>query len=188
MANKGLLIIMSGPSGVGKGTIVNEIMKNENFALSVSATTRQPREGEVDKVNYFFKTHEDFEKMIENNQLLEYAEYCGNYYGTPAEYVDEKLNEGKNVILEIEVQGALNVKKKRPEAISVFISPPSFDTLAQRLSKRATEDEQTMAARINKAKEELEFIPQYDYQVINDNLDDAVKEILDIVEKEQTKC
>lgn len=183
MKKKGLLIILSGPSGVGKGTILKEIMKEGGYALSISATTRNPREGEIDGVNYFFKTREDFEKMIENNQLLEYACFCDNYYGTPAEYVDRMLGEGKNVILEIEVQGALEVKKKRPEAVSIFVSPPSFDELFERLKGRATEDMETIEKRIKRAGEETEFIPQYDYVVVNDRLEKAVEDILDIIKE-----
>lgn len=187
MDKKGLLIILSGPSGVGKGTILKEIMSDDSCALSISATTRAPREGELEGVNYFFKTQEEFQKMIEKNQLLEYAEFCGNFYGTPVEYVDSMLEQGKNVILEIEVQGALDVKKKRPEAVSVFISPPSFEELFERLKGRATEDMETIENRINRAKEEIKFIPQYDYEVINDRLENAIEEVKQILKSESEK-
>lgn len=185
MDKKGLLIILSGPSGVGKGTILKEIMKDDKYALSISATTRLPREGEVDGVNYFFKTKEEFEKMIANNQLLEYACFCDNFYGTPADYVDNMLEQGKNVILEIEVQGALQVMKNRPEAVSIFISPPSFEELFDRLKGRATEDMETIEKRINRAKEEIKFIPQYDYEIINDELEKAIEEVMEILNKEK---
>lgn len=181
MANKGKLIIMSGPSGVGKGTIVNEIIKDDNIALSISATTRSPREGEQEGVNYFFKSKDEFLKMIEDNKLLEYAEYCGNFYGTPVEYVEQMTKQGKSVILEIEVQGALKVKQKRQDAVLVFISPPSFDELFQRLKGRATEDEETINKRIQKAREEIEHIPQYDYNIVNDDLTTAVEEVMNII-------
>lgn len=187
MNKKGLLIILSGPSGVGKGTILKEILSDDSCVMSISATTRDPREGEIDGVNYFFKTKEEFEKMIANNQLLEYAEYCDNLYGTPVEYVDNMLEQGKNVILEIEVQGALNVKKLRPEAVSLFISPPSFEELFDRLRNRATEDLETINKRIDRAKEEIKFIPQYDYQVINDKLDEAIEEVKQIIKSESEK-
>ena len=176
MKKQGMLMIISGPSGTGKGTVVKELVeKQQQFALSVSATTRSPRHNEV------------FEKMKNENQLLEWAEFCGNYYGTPKEYVEQQMAEGKNVILEIEVQGALQIKKIYKDCILVFMIPPSAKELKKRLTERATEDEQTIQRRINRAIEEMEFVPQYDYIVINDTVCCAVNAICDIVKVEGMK-
>lgn len=185
MFNKGMLIIISGPSGAGKGTVVNELIKDENYALSISVTTRKPREGEEDGVHYFFKTYEEAEKMIANNELLEYAKFCGEYYATPLFYVLNQLEKGKNVILEIEVQGALQVKEKYPDAVSVFLAPPNIDELEKRLRNRATETEEKIVSRIERAKEEILLLNKYDYIVMNSVVSDAVCDINNIIECEK---
>lgn len=187
MNKKGILLIVSGPSGSGKGTVVSKLSNEQSYALSVSATTRKPRPNEENGVHYFFKETKEFEEMIENNQLLEHACFCDNYYGTPIDYVEGKLTEGLNVILEIEVQGALQVKKKYPEAVLVFLVPPSLTELRERLIGRGTEDIETINKRINRALEELDFLPQYDYVVINDEVDVAVTKIMAVVEAEKMK-
>lgn len=178
---RGKLLVISGPSGCGKGTTVAELIKDESFALSVSATTRNPREGEVDGVSYFFKTKEEFKQLIADNKFIEYACYCGNYYGTPADYVEQQLNNGKNVILEIEVQGAAKIKEKLPEAAMIFLLPPSLDELEKRLVGRGTEDAASIARRLARAKEELSFITNYEYFVVNETVDATVESIKNIV-------
>ena len=184
MSNQGTLLVVSGFSGAGKGTVVNAIMNTyDDYALSVSATTRKPREGEVDGVSYFFKTTDEFKSMIDNNELLEYANYVGNYYGTPKSYVDNKLRDGFNVILEIESVGAFNVKKLFPEAVLTFIIPPSADELERRLRGRGTEEDAVVKARLAKASKEAEGVENYDYIVINDNVSDCVSEINDIAHR-----
>lgn len=187
MNKKGILLIVSGPSGSGKGTVVSKLSNEQSYALSISATTRKPRPNEENGVHYFFKETKEFEDMIENNQLLEHACFCDNYYGTPIDYVEGKLTEGLNVILEIEVQGALQVKKKYPEAVLVFLVPPSLTELRSRLVGRGTEDIETINKRINRALEELDFLPQYDYVVINDEVDVAATKIMAVVEAEKMK-
>ena len=178
---KGKLIIISGFSGVGKGTVVKYILDNySDYKISISATTRSPREGEVDGTHYHFLTTEKFEDMIKNNQLLEYANYVGNYYGTPRDYVEEQIKANRNVILEIESVGALNVKKIFPEAVLVFITQPDADELEKRLRGRGTEDEETIIARLRKAAKESEGVEKYDYIVINNTVDEAVLEIENI--------
>lgn len=186
--DKGLLIVVSGPSGAGKGTVMNKLIAGGGYALSVSATTRSPREGEQDGINYFFKTRDEFEKMIADNDFLEYAEFCGNYYGTPLPYVNQKLDEGKNVILEIEVKGAFQVKEKCPEAVLIFLAPPSMKELEERLVGRATESPEVIAERLARAMEELDLIDDYDYVVINDDVDEAVADIRSIVKAEQRRA
>ncbi|MBE6838235.1 MAG: guanylate kinase [Ruminococcus sp.] len=181
MADKGLLIVVSGPSGVGKGTVLAEILKDENIFYSVSATTRNPREGEVDGVNYHFLTKEKFEELIADNGMLEYATYCDNYYGTPRKAVEDKLAEGKDVILEIEVQGAMNVKKSFPEAMMVFILPPSVSELRRRLNKRGTETEEVVNKRVAEAVGEIKKAENYDYVMINGDLDEAVETLKSII-------
>ncbi len=174
--NKGILIVVSAPSGCGKGTILAEILKDESFYYSVSATTRSPRPGEQNGINYHFLTREQFEEKINSDGMLEYAEYCGNYYGTPKDKVLEKINEGKNVILEIEVQGAMQIKKKCPEALFVFIAPPSVSELRNRLVNRGTESTEVIEKRVSEAAHEISFAEKYDYVIINDDLDTAIND------------
>ena len=180
----GILMVISGPSGSGKGTIAKELMVDTGFALSVSVTTRKPRRGEEDGVHYFFKTDEQFDEMLENNEFLEWADYLGSRYGTPRAYVDKMLKEGVNVILEIEERGALQVKEVFPECVLIFIIPPTLSELKRRLLTRGTEDLSVIAQRHEKAKEELDFIDYYDYIVINDTIFKAVSEILSIAKVE----
>ena len=185
--NKGLKIVLSGPSGSGKGTIVKELIRDEQFLLSISATTRAPRQGEEEGVHYFFKTRDDFESMIANNELIEYAEFCGNYYGTPKAFIEESVKNGKDVILEIEVKGAMQIKEIYPEAIFIFVVPPSLAELENRLVGRNTEARDVIDQRLNRAKEELALYNQYDYVVVNDRLVDAIDEIGCIVRAEKLK-
>ena len=177
MNKRGILAIISGFSGAGKGTVVNKLLEKDNYAVSISATTREPRQGEVDGKNYFFKSRDEFENMIENNQLIEYAEYVGNYYGTPRDYVFKKLEEGYDVILEIEMQGALKVKEKFPETALIFITPPSADELKKRLVGRGTETIEQIVKRMSRAVDECDYMNKYDYIVVNDDLDECVDEI-----------
>lgn len=185
--NKGTLFIVSGPSGCGKGTVLAEILKQDNIYYSVSATTRSPRPGEVDGVNYHFLSKDEFEKLIENDGVLEYANYCGNYYGTPKKPVEDMLAQGKNVILEIEVQGALKVMEKCPEAVSVFILPPSLKELRRRLHKRGTETEDVIEKRIGEAAGEIRKAVNYDYVMINGELEIAVSDLLSIINSQKLK-
>ncbi len=187
MKKKGILIVVSGFSGSGKGTIMKELLKkyDTQYALSISATTRQPRVGEVDGREYFFKTREQFEKMIADGELIEYAQYVENYYGTPKAYVEQMLEEGKDVILEIEIQGALKVKEKFPDTLLLFVSPPSVEILRKRLIGRGTEDEKTVEKRLARAVEESAGIENYDYLVINDKLDVCVEEVHSIIQNEK---
>lgn len=177
MNKRGILAIISGFSGAGKGTVVNKLLEKDNYAVSISATTREPRQGEVDGKNYFFKSRDEFENMIENNQLIEYAEYVGNYYGTPRDYVFKKLEEGYDVILEIEMQGALKVKEKFSETALIFITPPSADELKKRLVGRGTETIEQIDKRMSRAVDECDYMNKYDYIVVNDDLDECVDEI-----------
>ena len=180
--SKGNLFIVTGPSCAGKGTVLGRVMPSmEDLHYSVSATTRAPREGEEDGVNYYFLRKEQFLEMIGQGAFLEHAEYVGNYYGTPAGPVDECLNKGMDVVLEIEVQGALIVKQKRPEAKLVFIIPPSFSDLELRLRSRGTETEETIAKRLEKAREEYQMADQYDYIVLNDKVEKAADELRAII-------
>lgn len=183
--SKGLLIVVSGPSGCGKGTILAEILKDEKFFYSISATTRNARPGEIDGVNYHFLTKDKFEELIENNGMLEYASYCDNYYGTPRKPVEDMLNEGKHVILEIEVQGAMKIKEKCPEAKFVFILPPSLKELRRRLNKRGTESEDVIEKRLNEAAGEIKQAYKYDYALINGELSDAVNDLIAIIRAEE---
>ncbi len=183
---KGLLIVVSAPSGCGKGTILKEILKDENYHFSVSATTREPREGEVDGINYHFLSVEEFEKKIANDEFVEHTEYCGNFYGTLKSETDCQLEKGKDVILEIEVDGASQMMKLRPDAIFIFIAPPSIAELERRLYKRGTEKEEVIKERVAKAEKELSFAPKYDYIVVNDELEDAVDDFKAIIRAE--KC
>ncbi len=189
MKDKGLLLVISGFSGAGKGTVVKRLLEQHNdYALSISATTRSPREGEQDGREYFFKSKEEFEKMIEASELIEYARYVDNYYGTPKAYVEEQLKEGKNVILEIEIQGALNIKSMFPDAVLLFIMPPSAKELERRLVGRGTEDEATIRARLSRASEEAQGVENYNYIVINDDVDACVETIDSIVNSEKRKA
>ena len=175
---RGKLFVISGPSGVGKSTILKELLqRQENIYFSVSATTRQPRPGEVDGVHYHFRTQEDFRQLIEEEALLEWAEYVGNYYGTPAKYVDEAIEQGRNVSLDIEVQGAGKVAEKRPDAIRIFIAPPSWQELERRLTERGTDAPDKISGRLKRAREEFESAEKYDYVVINDTVEHAVGEL-----------
>lgn len=183
MEQRGILMVLSGFSGAGKGTLVKALLKKYNdYALSISMTTREPREGERDGVEYFFSTREKFEETIVNNGLIEYALYCGNYYGTPRAYVEEQMAAGKNVILEIEIQGALKIKEKFPESLLIFVTPPSADELKRRLEGRGTESADVIAQRLARATEESEGIEAYDYIVVNDDLDTCVDEVHRLVE------
>lgn len=189
MTNKGQLIIMSGFSGSGKGTITQALLDNyhDEYALSISATTRTPRNGEQEGVHYFFLTKEAFEQMISEGAFLEHAQYVGNYYGTPKKYVEDQLALGKNVILEIEIQGALQVKKMMPQALLLFITPPSAKELKARLQGRGTETEEVIASRMARAIQEAEGCEVYDYLVVNDQLEDTVNRIHQIIQSEKCK-
>ncbi len=183
MKHKGILIVVSGFSGAGKGTLMKLLMQTyDNYALSVSMTTRSPREGEADGVHYFFSTKEQFEDKIAQDGFIEYARYCDNYYGTPRKYVEEQLEAGKDVILEIEIQGALKVKEKFPESLLLFVTPPNAKELERRLVGRGTESKEVISKRLARAYEESEGIEAYDYIVVNDNLERCVEEINGLVE------
>ena len=182
MKRKGILIVVSGFSGAGKGTLMKELLKRyDNYALSVSMTTRAPREGEVDGESYFFVDKETFERTIAEDGLIEYASYCGNYYGTPRAYVEKCLQDGRDVILEIEIQGALKVKEKFPETLLLFVMPPSAAELKRRLEGRGTESPEVIRERLVRASEEAEGIENYEYLIINDDLDECVREMNDII-------
>lgn len=189
MNDTGLLIVLSGFSGSGKGTIMNRLLSRypEQYALSVSATTRQPRAGETEGKEYFFKTKEEFLRMIEQNELLEYAQYVDNYYGTPKAYVKEQLEAHKNVILEIEIQGALKIKEQFPETLLLFVTPPSAEVLKNRLTGRGTESEEVIHSRLVRAVEEADGCEVYDYLVINDDLDACVEEVHHIILSERSR-
>lgn len=184
MEKKGLLVVISGFSGSGKGTLMKELLKryDDTYALSISATTRSPREGELHGREYFFVTKAEFEKMIENEELIEYAGYVGNYYGTPKPYVLSKLLEGKDVILEIEVQGATDLKKRYPEAVMIFITPPDKKTLEKRLVGRGTESKAQIENRLERAAKEADSIKNYDYLIINDDIDETVEKIHNLIQ------
>lgn len=185
--NKGSLFIVSGPSGCGKGTILTEILKQDKFYYSISATTRNPRVGEVDGVNYHFLSKEKFEELIKNDGMLEYASYCDNYYGTPRKPVEDMLNAGKHVILEIEVQGAMNVMKKCPDAVSIFILPPSIKELRRRLNKRGTETDDVIEKRLAQAEREIKMAENYNYIMINGELELAVQDLLSVIRSQELK-
>ena len=185
--NKGMLIVVSGPSGCGKGTVLAEILKSDKIFYSVSATTRSPRPGETDGVNYYFLTKEKFETLIEEDGMLEYASYCGNYYGTPKKPVEDMLEQGKHVILEIEVQGAMKIMEKCPEAVFVFILPPSLKELERRLNKRGTEAEDVIKKRLSEAAGEIKQAYKYNYAVINGELSEAVDDLKAIIRAEELK-
>ncbi|MDO4490559.1 MAG: guanylate kinase [Lachnospiraceae bacterium] len=187
--SRGILTVVSGFSGAGKGTLMKELLAQyDNYALSISCTTRQPREGEVDGKHYFFKTKEEFETMIAENGFLEHAQYVGNYYGTPKAYVEEMLDQGKDVILEIEIQGALNVRNIMPDALLLFVTPPSAEELERRLVHRGTEEMDVIRSRMNRAVEESEFMDRYDYLVINDDLQVCVKELHELIQAQHNRA
>lgn len=173
--------MISGFSGAGKGTVVKQLLQEYDYGLSISATTRSPREGEQDGREYFFKTKEEFEKMIREHQLIEYAQYVGNYYGTPKEYVVQQLEQGKDVILEIEMQGALHVREILPEVNLIFLTPPTVDELERRLVSRGTETAEVIRERMARAKEESAYMKEYDYVVINDDLDECVENVHQLI-------
>lgn len=177
MANKGILTVISGFSGAGKGTIMKELITRFPYFLSVSATTRKPREGEVDGSDYFFHTKESFEAMIQKEELIEWAEYVGNYYGTPREAVEKQLMDGKDVLLEIEMQGGMLVKKQFPDALLLFVTPPNADELKRRLTSRGTETQEEINKRLSHACEEASYMKYYDYIVVNDELEQAVLDV-----------
>jgi guanylate kinase len=186
--NRGTLFVISGPSGAGKGTVLKKLFKTaKNLYYSVSATTRLPREGEMDGINYFFYSKDEFEKLISENKLLEYTSFCDNYYGTPTEPVDEMLNNGYDVILEIEVHGANQVKKKRADCVLVFILPPSVEELSQRLRGRHTESEDKIMQRLKEANYEMQQTAKYDYVIINDKVTKAANELYNIIQNTRTK-
>lgn len=185
---RGKMFVVSGPSGVGKGTVVGKLLaENPQLHLSVSATTRKKREGEAEGVNYYYKTHEEFKKMIDDNQFIEWACFCDNYYGTPKAAIEKHLDDGRDVILEIEIQGAMEVKKNYPESIFVFILPPSVDELKKRLKGRGTETLDVINLRIETAKKELGFAKEYDYLIVNDEIDKAVNKLKGIIASERCK-
>ena len=186
--NKGILVVVSGFSGAGKGTVMKRLMeKYDGYALSVSATTRKPRPGEEDGREYFFRTRDEFEKLIEEDALLEYAQYVENYYGTPRSYVEEQLQAGRNVILEIEIQGAMKIKEKIPEALLVFVTPPTVEELERRLTGRGTETAQVIADRLARAGEEAEGMEQYDYILVNDTVEECVDHLHQIIVSEHSR-
>ncbi|GIN18997.1 MAG TPA: guanylate kinase [Bacillus bacterium] len=189
MSDKGILIVLSGPSGVGKGTVRKAVFSRPDakFEYSISMTTRKPREGEVDGVDYFFKSKEEFEKLIEEGKLLEYAQYVGNYYGTPVDYVKETLEAGKDVFLEIEVQGAKQVRDKFPDGLFIFLMPPSLDELRNRIVGRGTESVDLIHNRMEAARKEIELTSMYDYIVVNDDVERAVDKINAIVQAEHCR-
>jgi guanylate kinase len=187
--NRGILTVVSGFSGAGKGTIMNALMAqhSDRYALSISATTRQPRPGERDGIDYFFKTREEFEQMIADDLLIEHAEYVGNYYGTPRAYVEEQLSLGKDVLLEIEIQGAMQVKAKYPDALLLFVTPPDIEELKNRLCGRGTESDEVIESRLKRAAQESLGVEDYDYLVINDILEECVNEVDAIIRCERAR-
>ena len=186
--NEGLLVVISAPSGGGKGTILKELFaKDDNLVLSVSATTRSPRPGEEHGKQYYFLQKEEFEELISQGKMLEYAQYVGNYYGTPREPVEQWMAQGKDVVLEIEVQGGAQIKKLMPGCVSIFILPPSMEVLEKRLRDRGTEEDATVRKRLEKAREEIPHAKDYDYVVFNDRLEDAVEDLRAILRAEKRK-
>ncbi|WP_047984935.1 guanylate kinase [Ornithinibacillus californiensis] len=185
---KGILFILSGPSGVGKGTVRKELFERKTeLRYSISMTTREKRPGEVDGVDYFYRSNEEFEKLIEQGKLLEYAKFVNNYYGTPKDYVLETLDKGHDVFLEIEVQGAMQVKKNFPEGVFIFLFPPSLEELKNRIVNRGTENEEVILNRLKEARNEIEMMDAYDYVVVNDDVEQAVARIQSIIQSEHCK-
>lgn len=188
MNQQGILVVVSGFSGAGKGTLMKELLRRyDNYALSVSATTRQPREGEVGGKDYFFVTREQFQQMIEEKKLVEYAQYVNHYYGTPREYVEQRMEEGKDVILEIEIQGALKVKKRFPDALLIFVTPPDAQELRRRLVSRGTETIEVINARLRRAAEEASGMEAYDYLLINDEIATCVEQMHQLIQLQHNK-
>ena len=188
MNQQGILVVVSGFSGAGKGTLMKELLRRyDNYALSVSATTRQPREGEIGGKDYFFVTREQFQQMIEEKRLVEYAQYVNHYYGTPRAYVEQRRKEGKDVILEIEVQGALKVKKRFPDALLIFVTPPDAQELRRRLVGRGTETIEVINARLRRAAEEASGMEAYDYLLINDEIDTCVEQMHQLIQLQHNK-
>lgn len=186
LKNKGLLIVISGPSGAGKGTICKALLKKSNIWLSISATTREPREGEINGINYYFMSKKEFMDKVQNDDFFEYAEVYGSYYGTPKYQAFEAMEQGKDVVLEIDIQGALKVKQKYPEGVFIFILPPSMEELKKRIIKRGSETEESFLKRYKSAYDEINYISKYNYAVVNDDVDNAVKKIEAIITAE--KC
>ena len=185
---KARIFVISGPSGVGKGTVVGQVLKNvDNIYLSVSATTRQIREGEKEGVNYFFKTKKEFQEMIDSDQFLEWAEFAGDFYGSPKFNINNYLSCGKDVILEIEIQGAKQIKEKCPDSVLIFLAPPSFEVLEERLIKRKTESIDKVKIRLNKAEQEMNEIKLFHYLVVNDDLKEAVNNVASIIHTERCR-
>lgn len=184
---KGVLVVISGFSGAGKGTIMKKLISRYDYHLSVSATTRKPRDGEKDGKDYYFHTKDEFKKMIKDGELIEWAEYVGNYYGTPKKYVEEQLENGNDVLLEIEMQGGLLVKEQFPDALLIFISPPSADTLRERLTGRGTESPEEIEKRLLRAVEEVKYMKDYDYIIVNDELEDAIGKVNDLIKYDHYK-
>lgn len=188
MNDQGILVVVSGFSGAGKGTLMKALMENyHNYALSISATTRQPRAGEVNGKEYFFITREEFRQMIEKDQLIEYAQYVENYYGTPKQYVFQQMSDGKDVILEIEIQGALKIREKFPQALLLFVMPPSAEELKMRLMNRGTETLEVIDARLHRAAEEAEGMNSYDYILVNDEVERCAREMHQIIQAQHSK-
>lgn len=188
MSEKGLLIVLSGPSGVGKGTVRKALFASDNdFQYSISMTTRKMRAGEVEGVDYFFRTKEEFEDMIKRGRMLEYAEYVGNYYGTPLDYVEETLEKGQDVFLEIEVNGAMQVREKVPDGVFIFLTPPDLQELKSRIIGRGTDSPEVIEERMKMATHEIEMMASYDYAVVNDHVDNAVYKIREIIRAEHCR-
>lgn len=185
---KGILAVISGFSGAGKGTIMKELIKRYDYFLSVSATTRRPRDGEVNGKDYYFHTKEEFQQMIDQGELVEWAEYVGNFYGTPKKRVEEQLNQGRDVLLEIEMQGGMLVKQQFPDSLLIFISPPSAEVLKERLAGRGTESPEEIERRLQRAAEEVKYMKDYDYIIVNDDLEDAINKVNDLIRYDHYKA